>query len=86
MASSTDEVNLPRKFVLLSTGTVATDIDIDPGCRGLLVGLGGLCTIVAEDGTVMADVPLLAGITPLKGPQQLRAPSTGSASRVWAIY
>lgn len=85
MTSSTDEVNLPRKYILLSSGAVSTTITVPEGCRGFLVGVGGLCTVVAKDGSVMTDLPLPVGITPLLDPTELRAPSTASAQKIWAV-
>lgn len=52
--------------------------------NGLLVGTAGAATIVEEDGTVRASVPLQAGYNPIS---VLRINATGlTAANIWALY
>lgn len=60
------------------------DSDLPDGvCRGLLVGVAGTLNLQTFEGTVRANVPVVAGYNPLIC-KQVR--SGGTATDVWALY
>jgi hypothetical protein len=66
--------------------TESDDEFVDGTCRALWIGEAGYVNITTSNGTDLDDVPVQAGLFPLKCNKLRSGASTPAASNIYAIY
>lgn len=79
------QASLDSPATTLAPVTASDGVDLPGGvCRALLVGSGGLATVIDASGAERVGVPLQSGYNPIRVG---RVKATGlAASNIWALY
>lgn len=79
---------IPKRFILVSTGQVASEYDIDVASEkgvGILVGTAGTLNVTMDNDDIITGLPFTQGINLGSFTSIQDSSNVGDASNVWIV-